>query len=70
MSELEAYAAGALPPVEAAYAAHWTRDFDYLLVIAPERSPPRHGNLELIAEGKQFKFYRIRKLVDADRKSG
>ncbi|MCV3207021.1 hypothetical protein OHD62_10235 [Mesorhizobium sp. YC-39] len=70
MSELEAYAAGASPPVEAAYAAHWTRDFDYLLVIAPGIGSSRHSNLELIATGKQFKLYRIRKLADTDTESG
>ena len=67
MSELDAYAAGASPPVMAAYAAHWTRDFDYLLVIEPEGGSASGSNLELIATGERFKFFRIRKQADTDR---
>ncbi|MER9297424.1 glucosyltransferase domain-containing protein [Mesorhizobium sp. M0621] len=70
MSELDAYAAGASPPVIAAYAGHWTRDFDYLLLIEPEGTSSRRGNLDLIATGDRFEFYRIRKPADTDRVSG
>ncbi|MGC4026547.1 MAG: hypothetical protein QM744_16250 [Mesorhizobium sp.] len=61
MSELDAYAAGVTPPAEAAYAAHWTNDFDYLLVIDPSGKSPMRDHLDAIATGERFTFYRIRK---------
>ena len=58
---LDAYAAGEEPPPEIAYVANWTRDFDYLLLLAPGTEPPRRPQLEPIAAGGRFVLYRIRK---------